>query len=143
MTRRAALSLGHAPGLSDTPLEPVTLRSSAARRLRLEILSGQLDPETLYPIAEVAKRLGVSITPVREALLELAADGLVEIQRNRGFRITHTSDKDLDDIVDLRVVLENYALEKLPVRIPEADMARLRELAEQTRAALVAEDLTT
>lgn len=114
------------------PITRVTLRDEASRRLRSDIASGLLSPATLYPIAEVASRLGVSITPVREALLELANDGLVEIVRNRGFRVREITDLDLDEIVEVRLLLEVPAVRRLAGALEAPDIARLREVAEAT-----------
>lgn len=129
--------------LSSIPLERVTLRDEASRRLRSEIVSAQLEPATLYPIAEVAQRLGVSITPVREALLELARDGLVEIVRNRGFRIREVTEQDLDEIVHLRLLLEVPTVAGLAGKLSTEDLASLRVLAEATIDAARRGDIPT
>lgn len=129
--------------LANAPLARTTLRGEAARRLRSEIISGQLLPATLYPIADVAQRLGVSITPVREALLELASDGLIEIVRNRGFRIIEITAADLDQIVEVRLMLEVPSVQRLAGKISPEDMAHLRLVAAETDRAAAAGDLTT
>lgn len=126
---------------SGEPIARTTLRDEASRRLRVDITSGRLDPGTLYPITDVADRLGVSITPVREALLELARDGLVEIVRNRGFRIREVTDRDLDEIVEVRLLLETAAVRKLAGALTTADLARLRASAKETVAAAKSGDL--
>jgi DNA-binding GntR family transcriptional regulator len=69
------------------PLERLSLRDGAARSLRQQIVSGALRSGSLYSIGDIAQQLGTSPTPIREALLELENDGLVELVRNRGFRI--------------------------------------------------------
>jgi DNA-binding GntR family transcriptional regulator len=125
------------------PITRVTLRDEASRRLRSDIASGLLEPATLYPIAEVASRLGVSITPVREALLELANDGLVEIVRNRGFRVREVTDRDLDEIVEVRLLLEVAAVRRLAGALDPADLARLREAAKETVEAARKGDLSS
>jgi DNA-binding GntR family transcriptional regulator len=114
------------------PIARVTLRDEASRRLRSDISAGLLQPATLYPIAEVAARLGVSITPVREALLELARDGLIEVVRNRGFRVREITDRDLAEIVEVRLLLEVPAVRKLAGAIGPDDLARLRATAKAT-----------
>lgn len=123
------------------PLARLTLRDEAAQRLRSEIVAGLLVPGELYPIAEVAQRLGVSITPVREALLELSTEGLVEIVRNRGFRIRAVSEEDLDEIVELRLMLEVPAVRKLAGLRERPDLEQLRELAHRTERAAAEGDL--
>ncbi|WP_416399571.1 GntR family transcriptional regulator [Burkholderia sp. LFS038] len=68
------------PGLSNV-LETSSLRVQAGRILRARIVTGQLVPGWLYAIRPVASEFGVSVTPIREALLDLASDGLVRIVR--------------------------------------------------------------
>jgi len=125
------------------PITRVTLRDEASRRLRSDIQSGLLAPATLYPISEVAARYGVSITPVREALLELANDGLVEVVRNRGFKIREVTDRDLDEIVEVRLLLEVPAVRRLAGALDPVDLARLRQLADDTVDAARRGDLSS
>jgi DNA-binding GntR family transcriptional regulator len=77
---------------------PSTLKEAAAKQIREAIVSGHLAPGTILRDAELAMRLGLSATPVREALGELAAAGLVEIEPNRGKRVTPI---DLSAMVEL------------------------------------------
>ncbi|WP_205128308.1 GntR family transcriptional regulator, partial [Escherichia coli] len=60
------------------------MREQVLQRVRAEIISGQSLPGTMYSVPSLAASLGVSSTPVREALLELSRGGLVEPMRNRG-----------------------------------------------------------
>jgi DNA-binding GntR family transcriptional regulator len=66
---------------------PLTLSSAVAEHLRLAIVAGELAPGSLLKEVELASRVGVSATPVREALSELCAEGLVEIEPNRLKRV--------------------------------------------------------
>jgi DNA-binding GntR family transcriptional regulator len=70
----------------------------------------------------VAGRLGVSATPVREALLDLANEGLIEVRRNRGFLVPVLSDDDLDELFQLRLILEVGAVELLIGRIEPVEL---------------------
>lgn len=63
-------------------------------------------PGVVYSAPALAARFGVSATPVREAMLDLAKDGLVEPVRNKGFRVTELSDAELDEITELRMLIE-------------------------------------
>lgn len=65
---------------------PANLRESVIAQLRSQIVSGAAAPGMIYSVPSLANELGISTTPVREALLELSRSGLVEPLRNRGFR---------------------------------------------------------
>jgi DNA-binding GntR family transcriptional regulator len=80
---------------------------------------------------QLAERLGVSRTPVRQALTMLEAEGLVEITPNRGATVCSFSIEDVWDIYDLRAVLEGHAARQAAGRIQRHELERLRELAGQ------------
>ena len=67
---------------------PLTRSEAIVRHLREEIVSGRLAPGTVVKDAELAESLGVSITPVREAIAQLAAEGLIDLSPNRTRRVT-------------------------------------------------------
>lgn len=85
-----------------------TLADATYHRLREEILHGELRPNALIVEAEIAARLGVSRTPVREGLQRLAKDGLVVSKSRRWFVIEPSLD-DIRDNYDVRAALEGYA----------------------------------
>jgi DNA-binding GntR family transcriptional regulator len=91
-------------------LDVPNLRQQAVAKLRSGIVTGQIEAGRLYPISFFADQLGVSATPVREALLDLANEGLVEVVRNRGFRVVQLTGQDLDEIFQLRLMLEVPAI---------------------------------
>jgi DNA-binding GntR family transcriptional regulator len=70
------------------------------------MVAGELKPGELYSAPALGERFGVSATPVREAMLDLAKDGFVTAERNRGFRVVTMSDVDLDEICQIRLLLE-------------------------------------
>ncbi|WP_019815997.1 GntR family transcriptional regulator [Saccharomonospora saliphila] len=74
--------------------------------LRGAIVSGELVPGTLYSVHDLAARLGVSRTPVREALIQLSERGMVRFERNRGIRVLRTSLHDLEEVFAVRLLLE-------------------------------------
>ncbi|THA34254.1 GntR family transcriptional regulator [Streptomyces sp. A1277] len=82
------------------------LRDQVAHALRAALISGELQPGTVYSAPALAAEFGVSATPVREAMLDLAREGLVEAVRNKGFRITELTEQDLDDFTELRAMIE-------------------------------------
>jgi DNA-binding GntR family transcriptional regulator len=91
----------------------VNLREQVLERVRSEIVSGRTPPGTVYSVPGLASELGVSTTPVLEALLELTRSGLLVALRNRGFRVEPLSLEALDNLFAMRELLERYALEAL------------------------------
>lgn len=100
-------------------------------RLRALILTGEYGPEERLIEEQLAERLGVSRTPVRQALTMLEAEGLVEITPNRGATVCSFSIEDVWDIYDLRAVLEGHAARRAAGRIERRELERLRELARE------------
>jgi len=117
-----------------------SLRETVAQQVRSEIVSGRAQPGTIYSVPTLATALGISTTPVREALLELSRAGLVSPLRNRGFVVAGASLKDLEDLFDVRVLLERYALEAL-ARVGLTDAEPLRALADAVAAAVKQQDV--
>jgi DNA-binding GntR family transcriptional regulator len=93
------------------------------------ILRGELAAGARLGEVELAERLGVSRTPVREALSRLAAEGLVEVHAHRGARVASFSHEDLDGIFDVRLALEPRATGRAATRVTDADLAALDDLA--------------
>jgi DNA-binding GntR family transcriptional regulator len=83
-----------------------SLRERAAVALRASIVTGEIRPGEIYSAPMIAQQLGVSATPVREAMLDLASEGLVEPVRNRGLRVIQLTERDLDEIFQVRLLLE-------------------------------------
>ncbi len=100
------------------PLErPESLKELAYKEIKKQVLSGRLDAERLYSAHQFAGILGVSRTPVREALLQLAAEGLLALVDGRGFRIRPFSEKEIRDFFETRRVLETYVVGRLAGRL--------------------------
>lgn len=93
--------------------------------MRQAILKGELKPgERLLEIA-LAERLGVSRTPVREAMRKLEQEGLVVMIPRRGAQVASITEKDLNDVLEVRIALENVAIEKACKLITEDELGRL------------------
>jgi DNA-binding GntR family transcriptional regulator len=125
-------SVVHDKGLAGQDLvRPSTLSSLAKESIRMRIVTGEIAAGEIYSAPALAAVLGVSATPIREAMLELTADGLVEAVPNRGFRVVELSQHDLDEIFELRLMLEVPAAQESARRgISPADQARFLEMAE-------------
>lgn len=107
----------------------------AARSLREQILSGEIPAGARLGEAELAGRLAVSRTPIREALSRLASEGLVDLQPNRGARVATWGQQELREIFELRLQLEPFAVRQAVPRISAEDIAELDDLATQMRRA--------
>lgn len=114
---------------------------SASRRdlmvetLRSAILSGELAEGEIYPAPAIAAQLGVSTTPVREAMIKLSEDRLISVLPNRGFLVTSPTPEEIDDILDARLLLEVPAVRRLAARgIGDADYRRLHAIASESVA---------
>lgn len=83
-----------------------SLREQVSRALEAALVAGELQPGEIYSAPGLAERFGVSATPVREAMLDLLKDGFVEVVRNKGFRVLEMSESDLDQISQIRLLLE-------------------------------------
>jgi DNA-binding GntR family transcriptional regulator len=116
-------------------LQPENLREQARTSIRAGIITGEIKAGEIYSARTLAEELEVSATPVREALLDLANEGLVSPVRNRGFLVLEVSDHDLDEIFQLRTMLEIPATAQAAKLATEEDVATLRELAERTAVA--------
>lgn len=105
--------------------EYLPLRDVVFNTLRQAILKGELKPgERLMEIA-LAERLGVSRTPIREAMRKLELEGLVVMIPRRGAQVANITEKDLNDVLEVRMALESVAIEKACKKMTEEDMSRL------------------
>ncbi|GAC1445029.1 MAG: GntR family transcriptional regulator [Chloroflexota bacterium] len=120
-----------------------SLREQVFILIQTGIVTRTLEEGAVYPVQFFADRFGVSRTPVREALLDLANHGLVEALPNRGFRVTATSDKDQDDIAHVREMLEVPAIGQLALSISPDAIACAEQLCNDTIRAARRSDLAT
>ncbi|HTX84063.1 MAG TPA: GntR family transcriptional regulator [Streptosporangiaceae bacterium] len=92
--------------LADVSLRRASLRDQALSAIRNALVTGQLVPGVVYSAAALAADLGVSNSPVREAMLALVDEGLMEVVPNRGYRPVTLSAADTAEIIQLRELLE-------------------------------------
>lgn len=119
-----------------------SLREQARKVIRGLIITGQMRADQLYSVPRLATELGVSATPVREALLDLAREGLLEPVRNRGFRVVALSPNELKDIYAVRTMLEVPSVAEIArAGLGPAQLEQLRELAAVTKRAADAGNL--
>lgn len=113
--------------------EPLVRNASVAATelIREAIIDGRLQPGQRLKEEELARELGISRTPVREALLILQAEGLVDATPNRGASVRRHTPDDLDDLYQLRALLEGYAARRAATRISDDEVAGLRASCER------------
>ncbi|GAA2263697.1 GntR family transcriptional regulator [Streptomyces amakusaensis] len=95
---------GPGPRDASTAVTRSTLRQQIADALRDEVLAGRLLPGQEFTVKQIAEQYGVSATPVREALVDLAAQGLLDSDQHRGFRVHQFS------VADYRAMIESRSL---------------------------------
>ncbi|WP_406174772.1 GntR family transcriptional regulator [Streptomyces sp. NBC_00996] len=129
---------------SETPIprpraegaRPVVQRASVRGQildaLRTALVAGELAPGEVYSAPALGERFGVSATPVREAMQQLALEGAVEVVPNRGFRVVERGTRELAELAEIRALIEVPVLLRLAGTVPAARWADLRPLAEAT-----------
>lgn len=111
--------------------EHASLRSRVTEVLREAMIAGELEPGSVYSAPALAERLGVSATPVREAMMELTQEGLVETLRHRGYRVVEFSEVALDEIIELRALIEVPTVARVARIASVEQIAALRPLADR------------
>lgn len=115
---------------------PDSLKTIAYRAIHRALISGNLQPGAIYKEKDLAGMLNISRTPVREALLELSAKGLVSFLPRKGIQITKFELRDLNEAFELRKALEIRVVEKVARGITEDQISGLySELDKQRRSA--------
>ncbi len=116
--------------------QPLPLAKMAYQSLRDSILTGDLKPGEIYNEMALAKELGISRTPVREALLELSAQGLVRFLPRRGVMVHAPTRRDIEEIFEVREAVELLAVEKAAQAPQHHDLSGLVEAVEAQERAL-------
>ncbi|MFG2133861.1 GntR family transcriptional regulator [Streptomyces sp. NPDC048751] len=118
------------------PRPPVVQRSSVRGQildaLRSALVGGELKPGEVYSAPVLGERFGVSATPVREAMQQLALEGAVEVVPNRGFRVVERGTRELAELAEVRALIEVPVMLRLARTVPAERWAELRPLAEAT-----------
>ncbi|MGE0298783.1 GntR family transcriptional regulator [Pseudonocardia sp.] len=135
--------MDQAGGASASFEAPPTRREAVAQRLRSEIVSGALPSGSVLKDAELAARLGVSITPVREAITQLAAEGLIDISPNRTRKVAGLSQKQALELVDVMRLLACEGFERGVENLTDEHIASMRKRYTEYVDALGRGDITT
>ena len=122
--------------------EYLPLRDVVFQTLRRAILKGELEPgERLMEVA-LANKMGVSRTPIREAIRKLELEGLVIMIPRKGAEVASITEKDLTDVLEVRSSLEKLAIELAAERIADEDIERLKAACKDFEEALGDPDVT-
>lgn len=111
-----------------------SLSKQAYQSLRKAIRDGIVHG-VRYSEKDLADRLGISRTPVREALIELSREGLVTIAPQRGFQLHSLSHAEQEEVYELRLAIDSFVVEKLAKSATPAHIEQLREVIALQRAA--------
>ncbi len=113
--------------------KPEPLAKMAYNALRDSILSNTLTSGTIYNEKNLAQQLGISRTPVREALLELSSQGLIEFLPRKGVVVNSFKEQDINEIFELRQIIETHAFKMACTRSPKIDFTEMEQCVEAQR----------
>ncbi|WP_342775368.1 GntR family transcriptional regulator [Streptomyces tateyamensis] len=122
-------------GVGRLPIQRNSLREQIAGALREELMAGRLVAGSNFTVKEIAELYGVSATPAREALVDLAAQGLLRAEHHRGFTVPELGWADFVEIFEARTMLTDAAFRRLGRRVTEYDWSRLGPLRRRAEAA--------
>jgi DNA-binding GntR family transcriptional regulator len=122
--------------MSALSLAPRALYEEVAELLRQRIFARELEPGSWIDELRIAEALGISRTPLREALKVLAAEGLVTMKVRRGAYVTEVSEKDLRDVYHLLALLESDAARVVAQSASNEQMAQIEALHQNLEAAV-------
>jgi len=106
------------------------LGADIAARLRLAILNGYFDPGARLPEESLARTMGVSRGPIREALVQLEREGLIVIRRNRGAFVAQLAREDLEEVYTLRVAIEQLAVQRAVALATDDALAEMQAVVD-------------
>lgn len=127
--------------LKVTSDEYLPLRDVVFKTLRQAILMGELVPGQRLMEIQLANQLGVSRTPIREAMRKLELEGLVVMVPRKGAQVAKINQKGLNDVLEVRCALEELAVELACERITEEELKELRAALDRFKAAVPGKDL--
>jgi DNA-binding GntR family transcriptional regulator len=120
---------------------PEDSRPAVTEALRAAILAGEYAPKQRLVEIDLCERFGTSRFILRTALQELAAQGLVEFQRNRGARVRDVSLAEAIEITEVRILLEGLLAARAAERVTKSDSAMLRKIVKDMRTAVQKSEL--
>ena len=119
-----------------SPKKEMPVRERAYEYLKSAILSGRFNPGKRLTEEHLAKEMGVSRTPVREALHKLESEGLIKPLETRGFIVSKDSREEIEELFDMRAILEGYGLRVISEKVSEDLLEQLNGFIEKAGDAL-------
>lgn len=130
------------PKFNVTMNEYLPLRDVVFNTLRQAILRGELKPGERLMENQLANKLGVSRTPIREALRKLELEGLVNMVPRKGAEVADITEKSLRDVLEVRKALEELSVQLACEKITEEEIEELKRVAERFKDTLDDQDVT-
>lgn len=130
------------PKFNVTMNEYLPLRDVVFNTLRQAILRGELKPGERLMEIQLANKLGVSRTPIREALRKLELEGLVNMVPRKGAEVADITEKSLRDVLEVRKALEELSVQLACEKITEEEIEELKWVAERFKDTLDDQDVT-
>ncbi len=119
-----------------SPKKEMPVRERAYEYLKSAILSGRFNPGKRLTEEHLAEEMGVSRTPVREALHKLESEGLIKPLETRGFIVSKDSREEIEELFDMRAILEGYGLRVISEKVSEDLLEQLNGFIEKAEDAL-------
>ncbi len=117
------------------------LRDVVFNTLRQAILRGEMEPGERLMEIQLAQKLGVSRTPIREAIRKLELEGLVIMIPRKGAEVAHITEKDMKDVLEVRATLEELAVSLACKNVSEEKIAELKAANKAFEASIVSKDV--
>lgn len=130
------------PNFNVTMNEYLPLRDVVFNTLRQAILRGELKPGERLMEIQLANKLGVSRTPIREAIRKLELEGLVLMIPRKGAEVADITEKSLRDVLEVRKALEELAVRLACDKITKEEVGNLKAAAQEFKKALASSDIT-
>ena len=112
------------------------MRQQVYDQLKKKIISAEISPGQVMTLQGLAKEFGVSLMPVREALWQLESERVIVIQSNRRIFVNDMKQKDMEEAIEMRMVLESLAAEKSCERIGKAELGKIKHILDSMQASL-------
>ncbi len=120
--------------------KPPTLREKIVYSIRDAIIKGDLKPGERVAESSLSASLGISRTPIREAIRQLESEGFLTVEPRKGATVSSFSDRNIREFYEIKSILEGHAARCAALNLSEADIERMQDLNEQMKKRLLKRD---